>query len=168
MYLKNVIQRGGSVWTESVHKDIRGHKNTTDRRWEISFIYYVLLLLLSITLSSSLYYRSAYSSLSPSRREQKSAKVRVQVEIDWRLACIPSPTLPLLSLYMCVCCDCVCVVFLLAAGLTSCPMETHWLSFLFNGQSGQCSQQPDGTGLTVWPEPSGVTVCLGRENSSYY
>lgn len=71
--------------------------------------------------------------------------------------------------YVCVCvlgCDRVCVVFLLAAGLTSCPMETHWLSFLFNGQSGQCSQQPDGTGLTVWPVAFWCYCLSGKKNNS--
>lgn len=136
-------------WRKSLDGErsgIRGYKSTTDRRWD------VILTLCSparpCQSSSSLYYYyiSASSSLSSSTNQ---LKWEFKLEIDWRLACVPFSTL-----IVCVCvlwCNHVCVDFLLAAGLTSCPMETHWLGFLFNGQSSQSSQRPVGSGLTVWP-----------------
>lgn len=117
-------------------QEMRRNLNTVFSCSSLSIILFSLLLL--------------YLCLQLSELQHKSAKVRVQVG-NW-LAVGVRPVLYTHCVCVCVLwCNHVCVDFLLAAGLTSCPMETHWLGFLFNGQSSQSSQRPVGSGLTVWP-----------------
>lgn len=120
---------------QSAEYGTRGYK--PERRRDIIFV-----RLLCTVSHFPLFCRfSASSTLCRTNQLKWEFKLR----IDLLLACSLFCALPSLSL-------CVCVLFfLLAAGLTSCPMETHWLSFLFNGQGGQRFSQLDGAGLTVWP-----------------
>lgn len=106
------------------------------------------------SFSPLLFIRYPPPALCAPAEERKSAKVRVQAE-NW----FPVGLFPILYIgshsvaRVVLWCDHSCVVFLLAAGLTSCPMETHQMSFLFCGQRARALSLlvPVETALIVWP-----------------